>query len=223
MSEYLEAFSLGNAAFIGNVCMLPLSPGRFVMMANRASDERGARSLRWRGRLVFAGVVASMVLIGFVLHQIGRSVADILDWLLPLTYGAVLVLGVAMVLGRNPFARLATTQAPVLRSPSATAFVYGMALAPMTLPCTGPLIISAFVVGGVSGSGALAESLAYFVWFAMGFGWPLALLPLLAAPVQRRVTRFLALHHHPIAVASGLLLIAIAVIGYWNDVRPAWS
>lgn len=223
MSDYLEAFSLGNAAILGNVCMLPLYPGLFVMMANRGSDERGARSLKWMGLLVFAGVVASMVVIGFVLHQIGRSVADILDWLLPLMYGAVLVLGLAMVFGRNPFARLATAQAPVLRNPAATAFVYGMALAPMTLPCTGPLIISAFVVGGVSGSGALAESLLYFLWFAMGFGWPLALLPLLAAPIQRSATRFLARHHHPIAVVSGLLLIAIAAVGYWNDVRPAWS
>ena len=132
-----------------------------------------------------------MVAIGFVLYQLQRSVADILDWLLPALYAVVLGLGVAMMLGRDPFARLATTEAPMLRSPTASAFLYGMFLAPMTLPCTGPLIVSAFVIGGVSGSRALADSLVYFVFFALGFGWPLVLLPLLAAPVQRRATAVL--------------------------------
>ena len=143
------------------------------------------------GVLVLAGVVVAMVAIGLVLHLVSRTVADILDWLLPVMYGLVLVLGVAMVLGRNPFARLATTQVPILRSPAATAFVYGMLMAPLTLPCTGPLVISAFVIGGVSGGGALFESLRYFVWFALGFGWPLVVLPLLAAPKQQAITRFL--------------------------------
>ena len=27
MSEYVEAFTLGNAAILGNVCLLPLYPG----------------------------------------------------------------------------------------------------------------------------------------------------------------------------------------------------
>ena len=78
-----------------------------------------------------------MVAIGFVLYQASRAVADILDWLLPLIYGTVFVLGVLMLAGRNPFMRLIRTEAPVLRSPTATAFLYGVFLAPMTLPCTG--------------------------------------------------------------------------------------
>ena len=145
MDQFLEAFSLGNAAILGNVCMLPLYPGLFVLFANQRADGRPARWTKWMGLLVLAGVVVSMVAIGLVLHLVSRSVADILDWLLPVMYGLVLVLGVAMVLGRNPFARLATTQVPILRSPAATAFVYGMLMAPLTLPCTGPLVISAFV------------------------------------------------------------------------------
>ena len=174
----------------------------------------------WLGLQVLAGVVVSMVVIGMVLHLLSTTVADILDWLLPVMYLLVLVLGVAMVFGRNPFARLATTQVPLLRSPAATAFVYGMLMAPLTLPCTGPLVISAFVIGGVSGGGALLDSLRYFVWFALGFGWPLVLLPLLAAPKQQTITRFLGRHHRVITAGSGVLLIGIAVVGYWSDVRP---
>ena len=223
MSEYIEAFTLGNAAILGNVCLLPLYPGLFVMFANRAADERGRRSTKWLGVIVLAGIVTFMVALGFVLYQLHRSVADILDWLLPIMYLTVFGLGVAMLIGRNPFERLITTEAPVLRSPTASAYLYGMFLAPMTLPCTGPLIVSAFVIGGVSGGEALADSLTYFVFFALGFGWPLVLLPLLAAPVQRRATRFLTSHHRAIGAVSGVLLIFIAILGYWTEIRPSRS
>jgi cytochrome c biogenesis protein CcdA len=96
-----------------------------------------------------------------------------------------------------------------------------MFLAPMTLPCTGPIVVSAFVVGSVSGSDALADSLVYFAFYALGFGWPLVVLPALAAPSQRQITRWLAVHHRIIEVLSGLLLMAIAVYGYWTEVRPS--
>lgn len=219
-SEYVEAFTLGNAAILSNVCLLPLYPGMLVMLANRRGDATPRTASAWMGVSVLAGVVSSMVAIGFVMHQLGRAVADILDWLLPVMYTLVGVLGGALIVGVNPFARLATTEAPVVRSATASAYLYGMLLAPMTLPCTGPLIISAFVIGGVSGSGALADSLTYFVAFALGFGWPLVALPLLAAPAQRTITRWLARHHRVVEMCSGVLLIVVAVIGWRTDVLP---
>jgi cytochrome c-type biogenesis protein len=221
VSEYAKAFTLGNAAILSNVCLLPLYPGLVVMLSARLTDPRSKLSTMSLGVAVLAGIVTFMVALGFVLYQLSRAVADILDWLLPLIYGTVFVLGVLMLLGRNPFTRLVRTEAPVLRSPTATAYLYGVFLAPMTLPCTGPLVVSAFVIGGVSGSDALADSLTYFVFYAVGFGWPLVVLPILAAPAQRQITRFLARHRRMIEVLSGLLLIAIAIYGYWTEARPA--
>ena len=221
MADYVEAFSLGNAAILSNVCLLPLYPGLVVMLSARLSNPRSRLSTMTLGLAVLAGIVSFMIAIGFVLYQASRAVADILDWLLPLIYGTVLALGVLMLAGRNPFMRLVRTEAPVLRSPTATAFLYGVLLAPMTLPCTGPLVVTAFVIGGVSGSDALADSLVYFLFYALGFGWPLVVLPILAVPAQQQITRFLARHHRIIEVLSGLLLIGIAVYGYWTEVRPS--
>jgi len=42
MDEFLEAFSLGNAAILGNVCMLPLYPGLFVLLADRIEAGGGS-------------------------------------------------------------------------------------------------------------------------------------------------------------------------------------
>ncbi len=220
MSEFWQAFALGNAAILGNVCLLPLYPGLFVMLAERTARGGSRRSVAPMGVLVLAGIVTFMVVLGFALHQVSRSVADVLDVVLPALYLAVAALGVAMLLDRNPLARLGTGQAPILRSPNGTAFLYGMFLAPMTLPCTGPLVVSAFVIGGVGGTGALVDSLAYFLWFSLGFGWPLVLLPFLALPAQRRITSVLARHHRVVTLSSGVLLVGIAVFGWWTELGP---
>lgn len=220
MSQYVEAFALGNAAILGNVCMLPLYPGLFVLLADRVEAGGTPRSIRWMGVLVLAGVLTAMVGIGGLLYLLSQTFADVLGVALPVMYGLVAVLGILMVLDRNPLVRMRTAEAPIVSNPYASAYVYGVAMAPLTLPCTGPLIISAFVLGGVRGGGELADGLAYFLVFGLGFGWPLVLLPLLAAPAQRAATRVLTRHHRMITIGSGLLLLAVALIGWWVDIRP---
>lgn len=216
MALYVEAFVLGNAAILGNVCLLPLYPGLFALLASR-TEHADERSLRWLGVVVLAGVLAVMVALAGVLYALDRAFADIVPVIVPVAYGLVIVLGLTMLAGRNPLARVGTGEVPLVGSPVGSAFVYGMAMGPMTLPCTGPVILSAFVLGGVSGSGALAEGVAYFLAFGLGFGWPMVVLPLLAGTAQRRVSRWLGRHHRTITMASGALLVALATWGLWVE------
>lgn len=222
-STYVEAFTLGNAAILGNVCMLPLYPGLFALLAGQAEAggrDGEPRDVRWMGALVLAGILVAMIAMGALLHALDRAFADALPVVLPVAYGLVAALGLAMLLDRNPLAGLATGSVPILRRPAPTAFAYGLVLGPLTLPCTGPLILSAFVLGSVGGTGELVDGLAYFVAFGLGFGWPLVVLPFLAAPVQQRATRWLARHHRGVGIVSGLILIAVAAFGWVVDVRP---
>ena len=215
MGEYVQAFALGNAAILGNVCLLPLYPGLFALLASR-SEQHDERSLRWLGVPVLGGVLTVMVGLAFVLRLANRVFADVLPFVLPVAFGLVIVLGLLMIAGRNPLERIGTGQVPLVRSPAGSAFVYGMALGPMTLPCTGPVILSAFVLGGVRGTGALVDGIAYFLVFGLGFGWPLVALPLLAGPAQRRFSGFLT-RHRAITAASGVLLVVVAAVGLWFD------
>ncbi len=219
MNTYLGAFLLGNAAILGNVCVLPLYPGLIAFLAGNLENERVRRGGVLLGASVLAGVLATMIAIGFVLFILGQSFSRILPWLLPVIYGVVIVLGIVMILGRNPFARLATVHAPVVSNPYAASFLYGGLLAPMTLPCTGPVIIGAFVLG-VGSAAALGESLLYFLAFGLGFGWPLLVLPLVAIPLQRGMTRWLAGNAQALGRLAGALLLAIAAFGIWVDVLP---
>lgn len=219
MNEYLGAFLLGNAAILSNACMLPLYPGLIAFLAGTRANERVRLGGVLLGGAVLAGVLAIMMALGLIMFGLGQSFSRVLPWLLPLTYGIVIVLGILLLLGKHPFTRLTAMQSPALRNPYASAFVYGGLLAPMTLPCTGPVIIGAFVLG-VGSAAALGESLLYFLAFGFGFGWPLLVLPFAAMPLQRGATRWLAGNTLVLSRIAGVLMLAIAAFGLWVDVVP---
>ncbi|HLU08966.1 MAG TPA: cytochrome c biogenesis protein CcdA [Oceanobacillus sp.] len=222
MSDLLTAFSLGNAAILTNACMLPLYPGLIAFLAGNADDSRSRRATGWLGLLVLAGILTMMLIIGLVLYLLQQSFGVLLPYVLPLIYGIVIVLGVMTLLDRSPFARLATAQTPMLRNPYGMAYVYGLLFGPMTLPCTGPVITSAFLLGA-NDARALADGLIWFLAFGVGFGWPLVMLPLLALPLQRRLVGGLARYHQLLNRAAGILLIAVGVFGILTELLPQYT
>ncbi|MCU0497189.1 MAG: hypothetical protein MUF87_07560 [Anaerolineae bacterium] len=219
MNELINAFLLGNGAIFTNVCLLPLYPGMIAFLAANAQDATRQNATRWLGALVLAGILSMMLLVGLILYLVQATFGQTLIWLLPLIYAMVIVLGGLMIFGINPFQRMSMIQAPVLSNPYATAYVYGLLLGPMTLPCTGPIITSAFVVGAAS-SQLLIDGLLYFLAFGLGFGWVLVLLPFLALPLQRRFTQWLTQHYTLLTRLSGVLLVLIGIYGIVVEVLP---
>jgi len=219
MEQYLQAFVLGNGAILTNVCILPLYPGLLAFLAGSVQQGQHQGATKWLGLLVLMGVLTLMLALGAILFLLQRSFSTILPVLLPVIYGVVIGLGVLMLTGYNPFNRFASAQAPALRNPYLAAFVYGLLLGPMTLPCAGPLVISAFLLG--AGSVArLADSLTYFLAFGLGFGWPLVLLPLVTTPFQRHFTRWMTGNYRLLTRISGALLLVIGLFGLYADVLP---
>ncbi len=219
MNELFRAFLLGNAAILTNVCLLPLYPGLIAFLAGNAGNERAKRVTPWLGLLVLLGILSLMTVVGGVLYLLQAPFGGLLGWLLPLIYGAVIVLGALMLFGVNPFARVAGVQTPVFKSPLASAYLYGVLLGPMTLPCTGPVVVSAFLLGAGSAA-ALTSSLLYFFVFGLGFGWPLVLLPFVALPLQRRGVGWLTRNHTLLTRVSGVLLVGIGVFGVVTELLP---
>jgi cytochrome c-type biogenesis protein len=219
IAELVTAFTLGAGAILTNACMLPLYPGLIAFMAAKADDERTRRASGWLGVLVLAGVLSMMLLIGLALYLLRAPFGGLLTTLLPIIYIIVIALGILMLLGRNPFARLSQMQAPTFRSPYLTAYLYGVLFAPMTLPCTGPIVTTAFL-RGAAGTDALIGEMLYFLAFGLGFGFPLILLPLFALPLQRRLVGWLTRNHMLLTRASGVLLIGIGIFGFITEVIP---
>jgi cytochrome c-type biogenesis protein len=221
LSELFNQFSLGNAAILTNACLLPLYPGLIAFMAGNADDKSSRILSAFLGVLVLSGVLTTMILIGLILYLAQAAFDSILPVLLPIIYFLVIAFGASMLWGYNPFNRLAMSQAPMLKNRYITAYVYGLFFGPMTLPCTGPFLTSAFLLGTLEG-GSVAVELTYVVAFGLGFGWPLVVLPLVALPVQRRVIGWLTQNHIVLTRASGFLLIAVGVFGVITELLPQY-
>jgi cytochrome c-type biogenesis protein len=219
VNELFGAFLLGNAAILTNVCLLPLYPGLIAFLAGNAANERAKRVTPWLGLMVLLGILSLMTVVGLLLYQLQASFGGLLVWLLPVIYGAVIVLGALMLFGVNPFARFGGVNTPALSNPLASAYLYGVLLGPMTLPCTGPVVVSAFLLGAGSAA-ALTSSLLYFFAFGLGFGWPLVLLPFAALPLQRRGVGWLTKRHTLLTRISGVLLLGIGVFGVVTELLP---
>lgn len=218
IGQYLEAFLLGNQAILTNVCLLPLYPGLVAFLAGRGSTAT-RQSGRWLGLIVLVGILTMMLIVGFVLYTFNQSFGAVLPSLLPIIYGLVLVMGVLMLFGFNPFVRLSTAEVPLLRNRYLTAYLYGLLLGPMTLPCTGPIITSAFLLGA-DNFAMLIDGLLYFLAFGLGFGWVLVVLPFLAGVLQQRFTRWVTGNYQLLTRFSAILLIGIALLGIVTEVIP---
>lgn len=215
-----QGFVLGNAAILTNACLLPLYPGLIAFLAGNTAgkEKQSSWATGLLGVLVLAGILTTMIGVGVGLSLLSLQFGDVLPLLLPVIYLLVIGMGVLMLRGYNPFAKLQTSQAPMLRNRYLTAYVYGLFFGPMTLPCTGPIILSAVAIS--TSSVDLASSFLYFLAFGLGFGWPLVVLPWFAMPLQRRVVGWLAQNHEALTRASGFLLVAVGVFGILTELLP---
>lgn len=222
MGEFITAFGLGNSAILTNICLLPLYPGLVAFLASNAETPNKSMRTSWLGVLVLSGVLSSMLMIGLILYLVRQSVSSLLTVVLPLAYLLIILMGVFTLFDKNPFVKMSTMHVPILQNRYATAFIYGAFLAPMTLPCIGPLVVSTFVLGFGS-IGSLIDSLLFFFAFGLGFGWPLLALSLLAQPIQRHFLDWITHHHRLINQIVGMLLIAIGVIGIIYEILPQYG
>lgn len=199
---------LGSAA---SPCLLPLYPGLIAYLAGTDSGGARRRVAALLGLAVLAGLLTTMILAGLLLSLVAAPFGDVLRWSVPIVTAVLVVLGLALLSGRNPFSRLASVQVPVVRSPLGQAYVYGLAVGPMALPCAGPFLIALLAISvGLTDSVARVGS---FVVYGLGFGLPLVILAAISAARGQAVSRALARHHVAVLRATGALLIVSALYG----------
>jgi cytochrome c-type biogenesis protein len=206
MEIALTSFLLGVLATT-SPCVLPLYPGFLAYLSGQA--ETGAEKLRYfLGLFVLAGVLTMMVALGALIAMLSISVGRALAFVIPLADLLILLLGILLLLDRNPFKSLPQVQVPVLRHPLLNAYFYGLLYGPLTLPCSGPLVVGIFAL-----SFTVEEAFSklwVFLWFGLGFGIPLLILSLLSGAFQHRLTILFSHHSRIINIFGGLLLVSVA-------------
>jgi cytochrome c-type biogenesis protein len=207
MEALVSSFVLGFAS-AASPCLLPLYPAFIAMLAGRQDAAGGVRTPALFGLTVVLGVVTTLSLVGAGMIALSIPLGGLLAYVVPLTTVVLVVLGALMLVGRNPFAGLATMSVPVVGHPLGQAYVYGLLFGPVALPCAGPFVIALLAISiGVTETVA---RLAGFVSFGIGFGVPLIGLSLVGAVRGQQVARWLARNHRPLTRVAGALLIVAA-------------
>ena len=218
MDVALTSFAFGLLA-AGSPCLILLYPGFLAYLGGQTGSGHG-RIRPFLGLFVLAGVLTAMLLLGALMAALSISIGRVLAILIPVAILTILVLGVLLLLDRNPFYRLPQVRVPLLRRPALNAYVYGLLYGPLAMPCAGPLVVAIFAYSFTVGEAA--SKLWVFLWFGLGFGAPLLAISLVSAPAQRELTRWFARHRRAINVGGGLLLIGIAIYvlaDNWNVLR----
>jgi cytochrome c-type biogenesis protein len=189
-------------------CVLPLYPGYLAYLGGRTGPAPGS-TRRLLGPAILAGVLAMMLTIGGIVTGLTMAIGRALTILVPLAIGVILVMGIAMLAGRNPLRRLPGLTIRGTSRPLLDAFLYGLVFGPIVMPCCGPLVIAIFAL-----STTVVEALSslwVFLWFGIGLGAPLLVLSFLPGRLQLQVTAASARHGRAIEVIGGVLLIGAAV------------
>lgn len=206
MDVAITSFVLGLLA-MGSPCVLPLYPG-FLAYLSAQTDLLPAGRRVLLGPFVLAGVLTMMIGLGALIAVLAVPVGAALAVVIPLADATILLLGVALLLDRNPFRRLPQVRIPVLRRPLLNAYVYGLLYGPVALPCSGPLVVAIFALS--FSVGEALDKLWVFLWFGLGFGVPLLVLSALSGTLQGRLTRSFARHGRAINAVGGALLVGVA-------------
>lgn len=201
-------------------CLLPLYPGFVAYLAANSRALEGRRGTGLLGLVVLAGVLTTMVGVGIVLVALAVPTSRLLAFATPLLDGLLIVLGLLLLAGRNPFERLPGARVPVVANPLGRAYLYGLLLGPIALPCAGPFLVS--LLGISLGVADALGRIGTFVLFGLGFGLPLVALSLLAGVRAQAVVRAIVRHHRAIEIVAGALLVVVAaadLVDKWDSIR----
>lgn len=195
-------------------CVLPLYPGFLSYLSAQIDMGKGRYLL---GVFVLAGVLSMMLALGGLIALLAVPIGNVLVYVIPLADLLILFMGILLLTNRNPFKTLPQIHIKALHHPYINAYLYGLIYGPITLPCSGPLVVSIFVLS-FTASEAVSQ-LGVFLWFGLGLGMPLLILSFLSATLQRQLTTLFARHGRMINFIGGLILIGIALY----DLSKNWE
>jgi cytochrome c-type biogenesis protein len=214
VGELAGAVVLGIGATI-TPCVLPLYPAFLAYLTGQAGGADAGRALppAVAASLVWGGVVAGMVAIGALFAALSVSLSRFIGIVLPIADLLLIGLGILLLLGRNPFARLPQLAPTAFGrgGPAVGAFAYGFLFAPIALPCSGPFLVGVFAFSLTIGD--VVDQLIFFLAFGIGFGLPLFVLGLLGQARGRDLARLLVRYERPLQIVIGLALVAV---GIWD-------
>jgi cytochrome c-type biogenesis protein len=215
----VAAFAVGFISFI-SPCVLPLVPGYLSTISGVSyadiQEGRGRAQVLGPALLFCLAFSAMFVALGMTATGLGQTLQDNRQLLRHIA-GVVIVLMGLLFVATAFVPRLNRDWRPeqlMRRAQTGGPIVAGLAFAIAWLPCTGPTLGA--ILTAASTEDTVGKGGVLLAFYALGLAVPF-ILSALAFTTFAGVFRFFRNHYTAIMVVSGLVLIAMGVLLYTNE------
>ena len=215
----VAAFAVGFLSFV-SPCVLPLVPGYLSTISGVSFADlqagRGRTRILGPALLFCLAFSVMFIALGMTATGLGQSLLDHRQMLRHIA-GLVIVLMGVLFIGTLfvPLLRRGwQPQALMKRASTGGPIVAGLAFAVAWLPCTGPTLGAILTAAGTEST--VGEGGVLLAFYALGLAVPF-LLSALAFSSVTGVFRFFRDHYRVITVVSGVILVAMGVLLYTNE------
>jgi cytochrome c-type biogenesis protein len=215
----VAAFAVGFISFV-SPCVLPLVPGYLSTISGVSfadlQEGRGRTKVLWPAVLFCLSFSAMFVALGMTATGLGQTLQDHRQLLRQVA--GVVIIALGMVFVATLFvSRLKREWRPEIlmrRAHTGGPIVAGVAFAVAWLPCTGPTLGA--VLTAASTESRVGEGGLLLAFYALGLAVPF-ILSALAFSTVSGLFRFFRDHYTAITVVSGIVLVAMGVLLYTNE------
>ena len=219
----LAAFLAGILSFL-SPCVLPLVPGYVSLISGASVEELQSQERRMLGTVMLhsitfvLGFSVVFIALGAVATSVGQLVNEYHSLLSKIAGVIVIIFGLHLTGLLKIKALYADKRLHDVKGGSSAigSFAVGFAFAFGWTPCIGPILATILVLAGAQGT--VLKGVVLLAVYSLGLAVPFLLTSL-------GVDRFLAFygrfrrHLHTVEVLSGILLIAVGVLIFLNNLR----
>ena len=215
----VAAFAVGFISFV-SPCVLPLVPGYLSTVSGVSfadiQEGRGRARVLGPALLFCLSFTAMFVALGMSATGLGQTLNDHRALLREISGVVIVLMGVLFIatLFIPLFNKEWRPEQLMRRAHTGGPIVAGLAFAVAWLPCTGPTLGA--ILTAASTEGTVGEGGVLLAFYALGLAVPF-ILSALAFSTFSGVFRVFRDHYRAITLVSGLVLIAMGVLLYTNE------
>jgi cytochrome c biogenesis protein CcdA len=212
------AFTTGMVATV-NPCGFAMLPAYLSFFLGVEQERASVGRAFVVGTAVTTGFAATFAVVGLIVSRVTTSVYDIAPWISLAIGGALVLFGIALLLGLDLTVRLPRLERGGRSGGIGSMALFGVSYAVASIGCELPLFLAA--MSGAFGK-SFASGLVYFLVFGLGFAAIMVSLSVALAATElslvhtvRRVLPYVN------RIAGALLVIAGAYVAWygWVEIR----
>lgn len=210
LAELGVNFLLGLATPVTALCVIPLYPSFISYLSDQIGEKSSKKMHLLFGGVVVAGLMTFMLLLGLLFTTVLQtSLTAVIEVVSPFAFGALGLIGLAMLLKIDISGSLPHLNRPEFQNPLLNGYSFGFFFGAIIIPCN-PALIAVFFSRALLFQDPV-QSLLNFISFGIGIGTPLIILSLLSGQWNHKIMSFLTENQELLNRGTGAIVLIISL------------